>query len=443
MRFDELRLAEPIVRAVAAQGYSTPTPIQEKAIPPILEGKDLLGCAQTGTGKTGAFAMPILDRLSRPPQGSGGAGRSRARGRAPRALVLCPTRELASQISESFRAYGEGLHLRDTVVFGGVSQAKQVGRLRNGTDILVATPGRLLDLMNQGLVDLRSVEILVLDEADRMLDMGFIRDIRRVVGALPDRRQTLLFSATMPAEIRGLADSLLQAPVFVKSAPVATPAEAIQQSVYLASKANKAALLERLLTNSQMTRTLVFTRTKHGADKLVKYLSGAHIDAAAIHGNKTQGARTRALAGFKSGHTRVLVATDIASRGIDVDRITHVVNFDVPNEAETYVHRIGRTARAGESGIAISFCDQQELGDLRAIERLMGMQIEIRTDEPELTYEAPARSTPAPRSGSGPRRAKGRGGRGRARPSRGAQSGASNGPRRTRRPRRSKGASAA
>jgi ATP-dependent RNA helicase RhlE len=375
MTFDELRLAEPIVRAVATEGYATPTLIQTQAIPPALAGRDVVGCAQTGTGKTGAFALPVLHRLASTP------GRSRQRrGKRdvrPRALVLCPTRELATQIAESFTAYGRNLTLRHTAIFGGVSQAHQVRRLRAGTDIVVATPGRLLDLIGQGCVDLSAVEILVLDEADRMLDMGFIRDIRRVLECVPRQRQTLFFSATMPTAIRRLADSILRDPVSVQVAPVSSTANGISQSVYLVARRDKPGLLKRLIDEGDMDRTLVFTRTKHGADKLVRVLGRDGINVTAIHGNKSQGARTRALDGFKSGRTAVLIATDIASRGIDVDEITHVVNFDIPNIAETYVHRIGRTARAGCSGVAMSFCDGSERADLNAIEQLIGRQLDV------------------------------------------------------------------
>jgi ATP-dependent RNA helicase RhlE len=398
MSFRELRLAEPIVRAVAAEGYTTPTPIQSKAIPHILAGRDVLGCAQTGTGKTGAFALPMLHRLAQPTRGNNQRPGNQARGRRPRALILCPTRELATQITESFGAYGRNLSLRHTVVFGGVSQAAQVRALRAGIDVLVATPGRLLDLIGQGLVDLGGIETLVLDEADRMLDMGFINDIRKIVARIPERRQTLLFSATMPGEIRRLADSILHKPVFVEAAPVASTADFIAQSVYLVAKKNKPTLLQRVLRHSDMGRTLVFTRTKYGADKVVRKLRQAGIEAAAIHGNKAQNARTRALDGFKSGRMQVLVATDIASRGIDVDEITHVINFDLPNIPETYVHRIGRTARAGASGIAMSFCDHEELPHLRAIERLIGMQLDVVENEPDLVFVAP--TTNGPRVGS-------------------------------------------
>ncbi len=382
MRFDELRLAEPILRAVATEGYSAPTPIQARAIPAVLAGTDLLGCAQTGSGKTGAFALPILHRLA------AGGSAVPARKRGIRVLVLCPTRELASQITESFRAYGRHLPLRHAVVFGGVNQNQQVAALRAGADILVATPGRLLDLMNQGFVDLRSIEVLVLDEADRMLDMGFIPDIRRIVAQLPKRRQTLLFAATMPPDIRRLADSILNEPECVQVDPAGSTVETVSQSVYHVSKRNKPPLLENLLQRLGATRTLVFTRTKHGADRVVMGLQRAGIRAEALHSNKSQDARTKALEGFKSGTPGVLVATDIASRGIDVEEITHVINFDVPNTPETYVHRIGRTARAGASGTAVSFCDYDERDDLRAIEKLIRMEIDASTDQPELLLDA-------------------------------------------------------
>jgi ATP-dependent RNA helicase RhlE len=400
MKFSELRLAEPIVRAVTAEGYETATPIQSKAIPEVLAGKDVLGCAQTGTGKTAAFALPMLHRLAETsakrsnhsePKTNGKGKRRRANPSHPRALVLAPTRELASQIFESFCSYGRHLRLRHVVVFGGVKQASQVRGLRTGCDVLVATPGRLLDLINQGHIDLRGVETLVLDEADRMLDMGFITDIRKVVGMMPKERQTLFFSATMPREIRDLSDSLLINPVFMETAPVASPAESVKQSVYLVMRPNKPALLERILRDEDVNRALIFTRTKHGADRVVKQLGQIGVQAGAIHSNKSQNARTLALKGFKSGRVRVLVATDIASRGIDVDQITHVINYDLPNLPDTYVHRIGRTARAGNSGIALSFCDREEIKHLKAIERLIRMELEIRSDEADLLFD-PSRS---------------------------------------------------
>ncbi len=428
MTFEELRLAEPIVRAVAAEGYSAPTRIQAMAIPAIIDGQDVLGCAQTGTGKTGAFALPILHQLTMNPALANTPGTTRAtqnrsqgknnrrrgrRGQAnqptggpaqPRVLVVCPTRELASQIDERFRAYGEHLPTRTAVIFGGVSQFHQERRLRSGIDILTATPGRLLDLMNQGIIDLRKIETLVLDEADRMLDMGFIRDIRKIVETMPSNRQTLLFSATMPREVRVLADSILRDPVTVEAAQVASTAEAITQSVYKVAKANKPELLQRLLNSDDTGRTLVFSRTKHGADRIVKQLGRVGIEAAAIHGNKSQNARTRALDGFRSGTMHVLVATDIASRGIDVDGITHVINFDMPGEPETYVHRIGRTARAGASGAAVSFCDRDELGDLRAIERLIEQTLDVAGDSIGDRGEPRGERQPGTRTNRQPRR---------------------------------------
>ena len=386
MSFAALGLSEPIVRAVTSEGYSTPTPIQAQAIPEILAGKDLLGCAQTGTGKTCAFALPILQRLAEGADAK--SGRNAQGGRPPRALILCPTRELASQISESFCAYGQNLPLRHTVIFGGVSQWNQVRALRAGVDIVVATPGRLLDLLNQNLIDLRSVETLVLDEADRMLDMGFIVDIRRIVSILPETRQTLLFSATVSPEIRKLSESILRSPVHVQTARESTTADAIDQRVYMVDRQRKAMLLGNLLRDSSVGRALVFTRTKHGADKLVKILRNSDINADAIHGNKTQNARTRTMQSFRSGRTPILVATDIASRGIDVDDITHVVNFDMPIDAETYVHRIGRTARAGATGIALSLCDRDEVKILRAIERRTRVKIEVMLPDREQTPQA-------------------------------------------------------
>ena len=446
MRFHDLRLAEPIVRAVAAEGYTTPTPIQRMAIPEALAGRDVLGCAQTGTGKTGAFALPILHRLAQAVTQNGHRsqngkkarhgkfyrkGKRHQNGQAsrnPRALILCPTRELATQILESFNTYGANLPLRHTVVFGGVSQFRQVKQLRAGIDVLVATPGRLLDLIGQGYIDLGGIEVLVLDEADRMLDMGFIPDIRKIVECMPTRRQTLLFSATLPADIRRLADSILNDPVSVAVDPEASTVEAISQSVYLVTRQNKPILLTRLLRHETMERTLIFTRTKHGADKLVKILHRAGIEAGAIHGNKTQNARTRAMHGFKSGRMPVLVATDIASRGIDVDEISHVINYDIPNEPETYIHRIGRTARAGASGIALSFCDHDEFNDLRAIERLIGMQLDVIKDEPDLVFDTPmkpqrrSKHQSPPKSTAGkPRGWKGRSQGGRTRQSAGSK----------------------
>ncbi len=388
MTFQELRLAEPIVRAVAAKGYSNPTPIQSKAIPVIIEGQDVLGCAQTGTGKTCAFALPILHRLSAS-KGRGGKSRS------PRALVLCPTRELAMQIFESFIGYGQNLKLRHAVVFGGVSQGKQVRSLRAGVDVLVATPGRLLDLINQGHIDLSQIETLVLDEADRMLDMGFIHDIRKVIDMIPEDRQTLFFSATVSRDIHRLSNAILHEPVVLETAPESTTAKAIEQRVYMVDRADKSLLLERILHSGDVGRVLVFSKTKHGADKLVKVLNRSEIDAEALHGDKSQNARTRTMRRFKTGATKVLVATDIASRGIDVDDITHVINYDMPIDPETYVHRIGRTARAGSKGIAISMCDHSEQGILYAIEKRTREQIEVGQDNQDITF------TPRPRQSRG------------------------------------------
>ena len=366
MLFDELDLIEPLLRAVRAEGYTEPTPIQAQAIPHLLEGRDLLGCAQTGTGKTAAFALPILQRLATTPA---------PQGNPIRVLVLSPTRELASQIGESFQTYGKYIRMRQLTVFGGVNQNPQVDRLRRGTDVLVATPGRLLDLMGQGYVRLDRVEVLVLDEADRMLDMGFINDVRKIIDRLPKERQTLMFSATMPSDIESLANSILTNPVEVAVTPVASTVETIDQTVFFVEKFDKPSLLEHLLRDASVKRVLVFTRTKHGADKVVNRLRQAAIYAEAIHGNKSQSARTQALNNFKDGRTRVLVATDIAERGIDVDEITHVINYDLPNEPESYVHRIGRTARAGASGSAYSFCEETERPYLVDIERLIQLHI--------------------------------------------------------------------
>lgn len=369
--FQDLELCPPILNAINEEGYHTPTPIQAKAIPPILSGRDVLGCAQTGTGKTAAFALPILHRLHTAPVDKTRRGPVR-----PRALILSPTRELAGQIEESFDTYGRHTMLRQAVIFGGVSQFHQVRRLKQGVDILVATPGRLIDLMEQGHVDLRKIEIFVLDEADRMLDMGFIHPIRRIAASVPSKRQTLLFSATMPASIKHLADALLQNPVRVTVKPAKATTALIEQSVYMVQHGSKPELLEQLLAGQGVDRALVFTRTKYGADKLTRRLNRSGVSADAIHGNKAQNQRQRALDAFRTGRSRVLVATDVAARGIDVDGVTHVFNFDLPNEPEAYVHRIGRTGRAGATGMAISFCDHSERGHLRAIERLTGKRLE-------------------------------------------------------------------
>ena len=376
-QFSDLGLAEHLLRAVREEGYHVPTPIQAQAIRPVRDGRDLLGCAQTGTGKTAAFALPLLDRLSQ------NDCRVNGRGRKIRVLVLAPTRELTSQIAESFRTYGRHLHVRCGLVYGGVSQNPQVRALNQGVDILAATPGRLLDLMNQGFVDLSKVESLVLDEADQMLDMGFIHDLRRIVAKTPASRQTLLFSATMPPEIRQLATSWLRDPVTVQVAAVSAPAERISQSVYFVEQRQKPHLLVHWLNRTGASRTLVFTRTKHGADKVAKHLAKKGIRAEAIHGNKSQSARERALKLFKSSQPPVLVATDIASRGLDIDDVSHIVNFDLPHVAEAYVHRIGRTARAGASGTSISFCDPGERSQLKAIEKLIRQKLAVADDQPD------------------------------------------------------------
>jgi ATP-dependent RNA helicase RhlE len=392
MTFQVFGLAEPLLRAIDGAGYTTPTPIQSQAIPHVLAARDLLGCAQTGTGKTAAFALPALHRMMQvtpAPQG---------RCRPIRVLVLSPTRELASQIGESFRTYGRHTALRQTVIFGGVGQQPQTRALQQGVDILVATPGRLLDLMNQGFVRLGAVEIFVLDEADRMLDMGFMPDVRRIIAALPSRRQTLLFSATMPAAIAQLADSLLHDPVRVRVAPAKATTELIQQSVFFVARQQKIRLLADYLSTRDVSRALVFTRTKHGADRVARQLNQAGITAAAFHGNKSQSARQRALADFKANRTDVLVATDIAARGIDIDGISHVLNFDLPQEAETYVHRIGRTGRAGASGVAVSLCDDEEKGQLRAIERLTGRKVPAEQGYSPQSFSVPALPADAPRA---------------------------------------------
>ena len=386
-KFSALGLAEPIQRALDARDHVTPPPIQARAIPHLLGGADMLGIAQTGTGKTAAFALPILHRLSR---------RRPMKGRRdPRALVLAPTRELAIQIGDEFQAYAKHLKVRHTVIFGGVSQKPQVGALARGTDIVVATPGRLLDLMNQRHLSLGRIECLVLDEADRMLDMGFVRDVRKIVGALPADRQSLLFSATMPAEIARLSGEILDDPVRVEVTPQSTPVERIDQSVHhVEAGAAKRALLADILADPALAKVMVFTRTKHRANRVAEHLNKCGVDAEAIHGNKSQGARQRALARFRAGEARVLVATDIAARGIDVDGVTHVVNFELPNEPESYVHRIGRTARAGATGAAVAFCDSSERTYLADIERLMGRRLQVIGDAPA----APVRPLQAKRT---------------------------------------------
>ena len=372
MKFRELGLIDPLVKALEKQGYTDPTPIQEGAIPPALAGRDVLGCAQTGTGKTCAFATPILQRLN---------GRT-PNPRVIRALILTPTRELAIQIQDSFEAYGCYLSLRSAVIFGGVGQQPQVDKIRQGLDILVATPGRLLDLHGQGLLDLSHIEIFVLDEADRMLDMGFIHDVRRVIKLLPQKKQTLFFSATMPPEVMDLVNSLLRDYARVAVDPVSSPVEVIRQSLYYVDKANKTKLLAWLLEEQNIPSALVFSRTKHGANRIAQDLNKRGISAAAIHGNKSQTARVQALNDFKAGRVRVLVATDIAARGIDIDQLPCVFNYNLPDVPETYVHRIGRTGRAGHEGIAISFCQFDEQEELKGIEKLLGRKIPVVTDHP-------------------------------------------------------------
>jgi ATP-dependent RNA helicase RhlE len=368
MLFEQLGLIEPILKALKKEQYTTPTPIQAQAIPEALNGKDILGLAQTGTGKTAAFAIPVLQHLAKDPIPKGY--------RYTRAMILTPTRELAIQISESFESYGRFLGLKHEVIFGGVSQTQQTISLRDGVDILIATPGRLLDLMNQGYVHLDYLEMFILDEADRMLDMGFIHDVRRVVRALPKEKQTMLFSATMPKEIADLASSLMRSPVRVEVTPVSTTVEKIEQAVYFVPKASKNTLLLHLLEEQKIKRTLLFTRTKHGADKIAKFLKKENVRADAIHGDKSQTARQNALVNFKNGKLKVLVATDIAARGIDVDALEHVINYDLPDVPETYVHRIGRTGRAGAGGTAISFCDgREEMKNLKTINKLIGLKI--------------------------------------------------------------------
>ena len=387
MTFKELNLSAPLLRAVQEAGYETPSPIQAAAIPPVLAGRDLMGCAQTGTGKTAAFALPMLDRLT--------ANAPRRKG-AVRALILTPTRELALQIGESFEAYGKHLKLRSTVIFGGVGQAPQVEALKKGVDILIACPGRLNDLIGQGFIDLSALEIFVLDEADRMLDMGFVHDVKKVIAKLPAQRQNLMFSATMPAEIEQLAAGILRDPAFVKVDPVSSTVDRIQQSLYYVEKGNKKLLLPWLIKNLQppVVNALVFSRTKHGADKIAKDLNKQGISAAAIHGNKSQSARVAALEGFKAGKTKVLVATDIAARGIDISELSHVFNYDLPEVPETYVHRIGRTARAGADGTAVSFCAPEEKEYLAGIEKLNRRQIPVISGHPWDGVPAPVKAAP-------------------------------------------------
>ena len=402
--FDDLGLADSLLRAVRAEGYHTATPIQLQAIPPVLAGRDLMGCAQTGTGKTAAFALPTLQRLSTsvsPALTNGSVPKHKQNGKSRdsfprpdrrpiRSLILAPTRELAAQIGQSFKTYGQFTGLRYTVVYGGVGQGPQVQALQNGVDVLVATPGRLLDLMEQGHINLHNVEILILDEADQMLDMGFIVPLRRIVASVPKTRQTLMFSATMPPEIRKLAAEWLRDATHVQVGPVATPIELVEQSVFFVEQRHKPHLLTHFLQNTAFTRTLVFARTKHGADKIVKHLDRSGIRAAAIHSNKSQSVRQRTLDAFKSNRPPVLVATDIAARGLDVDGISHVINFELPDVAEVYVHRIGRTGRAGAAGVATSFCSREERDQLRQIERLTRKTLTVEQNQPEYPHVAAA-----------------------------------------------------
>ena len=406
MLFTDLPIIEPILKALEAEGYVNPTPIQEQSIPHTLKGRDMLGCAQTGTGKTAAFAVPILQRLMEmgpPPKGQ----------RRPiRSLILTPTRELAIQIEESFTSYGRNLPLRHAVIFGGVGQKPQTDALERGVDILVATPGRLLDLIQQGFVRLRDLEIFVLDEADRMLDMGFIHDVKRVIAQLPKERQSLFFSATMPPEIANLANTILYKPITVEVTPVSSTAEKVSQSVFFVEKNDKKRLLIHLLEDKSIRSALVFTRTKHGANRLAGDLVKAGVRSEAIHGNKSQSARQNALSNFKSGTTRVLVATDIAARGLDIEELSHVINYELPNVPETYVHRIGRTGRAGASGEALSFCQEDELPFLKDIQKLIRQEVPVVEDHPYATeLQAPSLPQPPRQNGqvqAGGRRSNGR-----------------------------------
>jgi ATP-dependent RNA helicase RhlE len=392
MSFEKLNLIEPILKSLKSEGYTKPTPIQEQSIPVLLERKDLLGCAQTGTGKTAAFALPILQLLHQDELYKKGPT-------GIKALVLTPTRELAIQIGESLTAYGKLLRIRHTVIFGGVPQRSQTDALRAGVDILIATPGRLLDLMDQRYVRLENIKMFVLDEADRMLDMGFIHDVKKIIGRIPAKRQTIFFSATMPAEISKLADTILTNPVRVEVTPVSSTANTVKQEIYFVEKNNKKSLLLHLLKDDAINTALVFTRTKHGADRVAKDLNRAGVIAEAIHGNKSQNARQKALSNFKSQETRVLVATDIASRGIDIDELSHVINYELPNVPETYVHRIGRTGRAGASGISISFCDSEEKAYLKDIQKLIGKSVPVAENNPyPMNNTSLGHSSEAPKS---------------------------------------------
>lgn len=404
MSFSNLKLIEPLLKALNDEGYTIPTPIQEQSIPIILSRKDLLGCAQTGTGKTAAFAIPMLQLLCE--DAAGVTENTGVRGLRPiKALILTPTRELAIQIGDSFTAYGRYTGMKNLVIFGGVPQHSQVQSLQRGIDILVATPGRLLDLVEQRHVNLRDIKYFVLDEADRMLDMGFVHDVKKVIARLPQKKQTLLFSATMPSEIQKLAGTILVNPSKVEVTPVSSTAETIQQSLYFVEKQDKRSLLLHVLKTHDIPTALVFTRTKHGADKVAQGLARAGIRAEAIHGNKSQNARQRALLNFKNRQTRILVATDIAARGIDIDELTHVINYELPNVPETYVHRIGRTGRAGSSGIALSFCDAEEKEFLRDIEKLIGLPVPVVEDHPHVMHASisyrPTVAAGSGRSGGG------------------------------------------
>ncbi|MDG6093664.1 DEAD/DEAH box helicase [Acetobacter sp. AN02] len=412
--FSDLHLAAPLLKALGEEGYTTPTPIQQQSIPHLLEGRDLLGLAQTGTGKTAAFALPILHHLVSRPAAPSPKG--------PRALVLAPTRELVSQIAASFTAYARHMKFSHAVVFGGVGQHRQVEAMRRGVDVLVAAPGRLLDLVSQGHIDLSHVEILVLDEADRMLDMGFVKDIRRIVSMLPEQRQTLLFSATMPPAIAGLADALLKNPARVEISPPSSTVDRIRQAVMFVSATDKKEALKTLVNSPKVVRAVVFTLMKHEANKVAQFLSGHGIPAEAIHGNKSQSARERAMDGFRSGNLKVLVATDIAARGIDVDDVTHVFNYDLPNVPESYVHRIGRTARAGREGYAVSLCDPEQRAWLRDIEKTIGKPVPVIREHPFHSDEAENSRQRPPVLGGGGRGRGGGGGGGRP------QGGRGNGP---------------
>jgi len=383
MKFENLNIIQPILRALKEEGYETPTPIQDQSIPAILQRRDILGSAQTGTGKTAAFAIPILQIFNEEQKFDRGP-------RKIKCLIVTPTRELAIQIGESFEAYGKYLNIKHTVIFGGVNQHSQTKKLQTGVDILIATPGRLLDLMNQRYVDLQYIKIFTLDEADRMLDMGFIHDVKKIIAKLPQKKQSLFFSATMPPVIVDLTKNLLVNPIKVEVAPVSSAAETVQQKLYHVDKSNKRDLLIHVLKEKEIRSALIFTRTKHGADKVARFINQAGINAEAIHGNKSQNARQKALSNFKTKRTRILVATDIAARGIDIDDLSHVINYEIPNVPETYVHRIGRTGRAGASGIALSFCDLEEKSYVRDVEKLLNTSIPIVTEHPFHLVSAPA-----------------------------------------------------